>query len=474
MTIQKQVGLTGAVLVLFSVAIGVVSLYWISGIHANLQLIVVDSLPGVASIAEARSRSREIRSLGWQHISTVDKPGMERLDAAIAELKRGTEDALRRYDATITLSEDRVMFDRLPALFERYYKAWEGARQLSLAGRKAEAVAYQASTVGPAYELLAAALAELVQWNVGNGEKNAAASTESVSRARIWIWTLLGLCVSGGAVLSFLVTRSIRSALREVIGELAGGASQIASASGQIASAGQLLAQGASGQAASIEETSAAGEEIHAMARQNVERSRMAAELAGRSEAECRDANFKLDGMVVAMREITEQSGRISKIIKVIDEIAFQTNILALNAAVEAARAGEAGMGFAVVADEVRNLAQRSAQAARDTAVLIEESILKSDDGKTKADRVVAAVQTITREIERVKELADQVNSGSQEQSQGIGQVSNAMSQMRQITQQNASAAEQSAAAAQELNAQSAALQQIVRRLGGMIGVTHA
>jgi methyl-accepting chemotaxis protein/methyl-accepting chemotaxis protein-1 (serine sensor receptor) len=170
------------------------------------------------------------------------------------------------------------------------------------------------------------------------------------------------------------------------------------------------------------------------------------------------------------MSEIHTQSGKISKIIKVIDEIAFQTNILALNAAVEAARAGEAGMGFAVVADEVRNLAQRSAQAAKDTAALIEESIAKSNDGKVKVDQMAAAIHTITEEFDRVKVLVDEVNQGSQEQTRGIEQVARAVVQMQQVTQTTAAGAEESAAAAQELNAQSEALKAVVARLSAMVG----
>jgi methyl-accepting chemotaxis protein len=170
------------------------------------------------------------------------------------------------------------------------------------------------------------------------------------------------------------------------------------------------------------------------------------------------------------MQEIIGSSGKISKIIKVIDEIAFQTNILALNAAVEAARAGSAGMGFAVVADEVRNLAQRCASAARDTAALIEESIATSNGGKEKLAQVVAAIQSITGSSARVKELVTEVDHGSREQSRSIEQISAAIHQMERVTQNTAANAEQSAAASLDMNSQAEAMKQIVARLKALVG----
>jgi methyl-accepting chemotaxis protein/methyl-accepting chemotaxis protein-1 (serine sensor receptor) len=251
---------------------------------------------------------------------------------------------------------------------------------------------------------------------------------------------------------------------------LAEGAVQVASAASQVSSSSQSLAQGSSEQAASLEETSASSEEINSMARKNSENSRVAADLMTQSQQKFVQTNQSLDQSLVAMAEINTQSDKIAKIIKVIDEIAFQTNILALNAAVEAARAGEAGMGFAVVADEVRNLAQRCAQAAKDTSALIEESIAKSNDGKVKVDQVATAIRAITEESNRIKMLVDEVNLGSQEQARGIEQIGKAITQMEQVTQKTAANAEESASAAEELNAQSETLKDIVERLTAMVG----
>lgn len=239
----------------------------------------------------------------------------------------------------------------------------------------------------PIYQRISVAAAALVaqQHEFLIQDKAAAADRSAHSR---WIaFILLGLGILTGITVTFLV-RNINRTLRQAVSELYRGAEEVTSAASQVAASIQSLANGASSQAASLEETSASNEEMRAMANQNTETTRSVASLATESQLKFADANRVLDQTVATMGEINESSSKIAKIIKVIDEIAFQTKILALNAAVEAAGAGEAGLGLAVVADEVRNLAQRCAQAAKDTASLIEESGAKSAEGKAKVDQV--------------------------------------------------------------------------------------
>ncbi len=268
---------------------------------------------------------------------------------------------------------------------------------------------------------------------------------------------------------SVWVVRGITTALRRVVTGLSESAEQVASASFQVSSAGTSLAQGTSEQAASLEETSASTEEMASMTRRNAENSKASAELIAVVDTRVADANQSLQEMVKAMAGITSSSSKIAKIIRVIDEIAFQTNILALNAAVEAARAGAAGQGFAVVADEVRNLAQRSAQAARETGALIEESVSMSKGGGETVDRVVQAIGSITESTAKVRTLVNEVSMGAQEQARGVDQIARAISEMEKVTQQSAAGAEESASAGQELSAQADSMRDVVADLQALI-----
>lgn len=339
---------------------------------------------------------------------------------------------------------------------------------LILKGDIAGADSYQAGTLIPIAKEVGNAGAHLAQLETTSVTAYADEAISSVTPVLYLSGAMIFLALGVAAVVVFVV-RSISKTLTESISELRDGADQVADAASQVSSSSQSLAQGSSEQAASLEETSASSEEINSMARRNTDNSRSTAQLLAKSLEKVTLANRYLGEMVQSMDEITESSGKISKIIKVIDEIAFQTNILALNAAVEAARAGEAGMGFAVVADEVRSLAQRSAQAAKDTTTLIEDSIAKSSEGKGKVDQVAMAIKAVTEDTTRIKVMVDEVSLGSEEQSRGIDQIGRAISQMEQVTQTTAASAEESAAAAEELNAQSQTMQDVVSRLHAMV-----
>ena len=295
---------------------------------------------------------------------------------------------------------------------------------------------------------------------------------EAVTSGRLGIIVGLVLaCVVGGAVGTVMIRRTGK-VLRSSVKELRAAAQQVASASNHVATSAQSLSRGAAEQAASLEETSASMEEMASMTRRNAENSHQAAIVMGETERLVHGADAALRDMVASMTAIKESSDKVSRIIRTIDEIAFQTNILALNAAVEAARAGQAGMGFAVVADEVRALAQRSAQAAKDTAILIEESISRSKEGQEKVAQVTTAITAITTSAVTVKGLVDEVSVASRQQAQGIDQVSQAIAQMEKVTQTTAATAEESAAASEELKAQAESAMGVVSQLATLVGGT--
>jgi methyl-accepting chemotaxis protein len=313
-----------------------------------------------------------------------------------------------------------------------------------------------------------AVLAEAKNTATGSADttsKLASSAASSLSSASTTM--IAGLCIGlvVGVLLAFFLTRSITVPIKRVADTLSTGAEQTASAAGQVSSASQSLAEGASEQAASLEETSSSLEEMSSMTKRNADSAHKVKELGSQARNAGDVALTDMHAMGVAMDDIKKSSDDIAKIIKTIDEIAFQTNILALNAAVEAARAGEAGAGFAVVADEVRSLAQRCAQAAKDTAAKIEDSVVKSANGVQISTKVAKSLEEIVAKARQVDELASEVAASSQEQSQGIEQVNTAVSQMDKVTQSNAASAEESASAAEELNAQADSLKEAVQDL---------
>ncbi|HTB86145.1 MAG TPA: methyl-accepting chemotaxis protein [Candidatus Sulfotelmatobacter sp.] len=286
-----------------------------------------------------------------------------------------------------------------------------------------------------------------------------------------WIGDLLiGLMLLLGAVVVWFNLRAVEGSFAGLISELAENSNNFVTAAGQISESSRGLAEGSSEQAASIEQTSASLEELAAMTRRNSEHTEKANQLSRETCAAADLGATDMRAMSAAMNAIKTSGDEIAKIIKTIDEIAFQTNILALNAAVEAARAGEAGMGFAVVAGEVRTLAQRSAGAARETAQKIESAIGNTEKGVTLSAKVSAALDGILAKARQLDELATEVAGATREQAQGISQISTAAGQMDRVTQGNAATAEECSAAAMELNSHAQAMK---RAVGDLIVVVH-
>ena len=268
-----------------------------------------------------------------------------------------------------------------------------------------------------------------------------------------------------GVLAAFFITRSIVSPIKSVIAGLNEGSEQVASASTQASSFSQSMAEGASEQAASIEQTSSSMEEMASMTQKNAENANQADGLMTEANQVIRTANESMDQLTCSMEDISNTSEKTFKIIKTIDEISFQTNLLALNAAVEAARAGEAGAGFAVVADEVRNLAMRAADAAKDTAELIQETVKKVQNGSILVSTTNEAFDKVTVSSARVGELVSEISQASAEQSTGIEQVNTAISEIDKVVQQNSANAEESASASEEMAAQAEQLRDYVDRL---------
>jgi methyl-accepting chemotaxis protein len=273
------------------------------------------------------------------------------------------------------------------------------------------------------------------------------------------------VAVIAGFLLSFVIAKGIIGILTRISSGLSEGANQVAAAANEVSSSSQSMAEGSSQQAASIEETSSSMEQMASMTKRNAGNASLADSLMKESNGVVAGANTSMTQLTLSMEDISKASEETSKIIKTIDEIAFQTNLLALNAAVEAARAGEAGAGFAVVADEVRNLAMRAANAAKDTAELIDGTVKKVHEGAQIAATTNEAFNHVTESSKKVAQLVAEISEASKEQSEGISQVNTAIAEMDGVVQQNAANSEESASAAEQMSAQAEQLKDFVDEL---------
>lgn len=411
-----------------------------------------------------RTGQRSILLNGYQHdpeaLKASEKDYAKRREVALSFVNRlkpmadkGDSEAIARLESAIGNHADS--FAQIAALCR------EGNLEAAMALYKAKGSAAGAAMEQAASDVMAVQTRQLDQ-RAATGRKRVAQAGAVLAGSEVFV----ALCLAA----LLWSTRRSANGLRLLSGTLRESARQVAAASAQVAASGESLARGASEDAASIEETSAASQQIYAIIRKNEESVRLAVKLTDHAGQTVTGSNQALDAMTAAMQAINTSGSRIAKIIKVIDEIAFQTNILALNAAVEAARAGEAGAGFSVVADEVRNLAQRSSAAARDTTGLIEESISTSAGGSASLQTVAGLIREMAEMTQSVRTAIEQINSRSTEESAEMEEITKAIARLGQTAQEIAANSEESAATGRELANQAESLEAIVGELETLVG----
>ena len=471
MTIGKRIVLGFSAILLIACALGIFALTRVAAIDRHATEITRDCLPGMRDIGAIAVLVRDNYTVTLEYVISTNKAAMEALESKTKEVAEAIDKTLKDYDATIFQARDRELFEVLKMARADFVRIRDTAvLPPCRAAQPDAAMAAFRTQLQPAYAKYVAAAQVLFQYNSDAGDLASKGIRQADHGARTGILAGLAIALMTGLGVAFPIVRSINRVLNDMAIALADGSQQVTSAASQVAAASQSLAEGASEQAASLEETSSSLEEMSSMTKRNAEGALKASGLAKEARQAADTGATDMQAMSTAMQSIKTSSDDIAKIIKTIDEIAFQTNILALNAAVEAARAGEAGMGFAVVADEVRHLAQRSAQAARETADKIEGAIAKTQQGVQISAKVAEGLAVIVSKIRQVDELSAEAAAASGEQSQGIDQVNTAVSQMDKVTQSNAASAEESASAAEELNAQADTLKGTVQELLVLVG----
>jgi methyl-accepting chemotaxis protein len=472
-TIGKRIFVGFAAVLLILAALGIFAHLRLSVIRQDAKDISGD-IPSLEAVAGLREGVKDNLILVYKHIYSSSPEDMGRMEAQLKAQGEANTKTIEAYEQKAASKEVRELIAQVESCRENYRKLRAEILVASRAATNAEASAKiylrARSELEPLIALYTDALNKLWELNKQETEASSAMITAETSYTNFWMTIGLGIALALGLGLAFIITRGISVVLRRVSASLGDGSQQVASAAGQVSSSSQSLAEGASEQAASIEETSSSLEEMASMTQRNAENAQKANDLAKQARAAADKGAGDMQTMSAAMEAIKVSSDDIAKIIKTIDEIAFQTNILALNAAVEAARAGESGAGFAVVADEVRNLAQRSAQAAKETADKIEGAIGNTAQGVEISKKVAETLNEIVVKARQVDELVAEVTSASREQTQGITQINTAVGQMDKVTQGNAASAEECAAAAEELNAQAETMKHSVGELLQLVG----
>ncbi len=433
----------------------------------------------LVALPQTQDRLANIQAMGVELLAApLNDDGRRRLAVAAALLKEADVDRVLA-DIQTALNEDPSFSGTSPGLQQNLppaAKQYAETNEVLLALLNRASVSAESGVTGPALETAAreARQASFRLWETGAAELDnlLRLRIEALRSTRNWALALtaLALLVCGG--LSHMLVRMTTVLIEQAAGQLVRHSGGISQASKQVALAANSLAAGAEKQDKALAETVASKQTILNVARGNADQSQTAVETVETVVARIAMANDKLNEMDTSMNEISQSSAKISKVIRTIDEIAFQTNLLALNASVEAARAGVAGQGFAVVADEVRNLAQRCAQAARETTELISNSTTTADAGRAKLAQVAQAVRSIDEGASAIRTLVRSVNEGSRQQTVGLEEVARSLVQVNKFTQIAAAESEQTVEASGELDGQAMDLHSVALQLSALVGGT--
>ena len=470
-TIGKRIITGGATLIALLLVVGALGVSALRHIESTAtNRLRDDAIPGIIAMADIGEHTLGGHVQVLMASGSTDTAERDGFIAAAAAEAEKVSLAMTAYDRSITVALDRANFDHLQTLRAAYIATRKDLVDLIKADDKAAAEKCLDEKVAPAFTAYRDHTGTMLKWNQDAAKTATLEVIDETHLAVISTTVAAALSVLLALVFGWAIIRSINRILRQTAAALDDAANQVASAAGQVSSTSQSLAQGSSEQAASLEETSSSLEELSSKTKRNAGSAASAKDLSGQTRAAADAGTADMTQMRSAMDAIKTSSADIGKIIKTIDEIAFQTNILALNAAVEAARAGEAGMGFAVVAEEVRNLAQRSALAAKETADKIEKALSKSEEGARISHEVSHSLNGIIEQVRKLDALVSEIATASNEQTQGIEQVNTAVGQIDKVTQSNAAAAEESASATEDMNAQASELNTLVGELLVMVG----